>query len=142
MDADDDILIFTPADVDLARSPLRRSLDAETRVLGAFNPGMTRLPSGNLLLMVRIAEALAEPIAGDRIHAIRWTPAGYVRDAHPLSGVALNDPRQFEVPGGAYRALGLTSLSWLLPIELTSDGRRIVAVHYDHAIEPAASYQA
>ena len=141
MDAADDILIFTPDDVDLARSPLRRSLGAETRVLGAFNPGLARLPSGNLLLMVRVAEALAEPIVGDQVHAIRWTPAGYVRDAHPLAGVALSDPRQFEVGGGAYRALGLTSLSWLLPVELTPDGRAIVAVHYDRAIEPAAGFQ-
>ncbi|WP_447410747.1 glycoside hydrolase family 130 protein, partial [Clostridium perfringens] len=37
--------------------------------------------------------------------------------------------------------LGLTSLSWLLPVELDPTGQRIVAVHYDKAIEPAASYQ-
>jgi predicted GH43/DUF377 family glycosyl hydrolase len=37
--------------------------------------------------------------------------------------------------------LGLTSLSWLLPVELTPDGTRVVEVHYDRAIEPAASYQ-
>jgi len=29
-----------------------------TYVLGAFNPGFARLPNGNLLLMVRVAEAL------------------------------------------------------------------------------------
>jgi len=29
----------------------------------------------------------------------------------------------------------------LLPVELTPDGRQLVAVHYDRAIEPAASYQ-
>ncbi len=37
--------------------------------------------------------------------------------------------------------MGLTSLSWLLPVELTPDGRAIVAVHYDRAIEPRAAYQ-
>ena len=57
-----DALIFAPADVDLARSPLAGQVDAETYVLGAFNPGMTRLPNGNLLLMVRVAEALRTPI--------------------------------------------------------------------------------
>ena len=37
--------------------------------------------------------------------------------------------------------LGLTSLSWLLPVECNPDGTAVVAVHYDRAIEPAASYQ-
>ena len=50
-----DALVFTPDDVDLSRSPLAGKIDAETYVLGAFNPGMTRLPNGNLLLMVRVA---------------------------------------------------------------------------------------
>jgi beta-1,2-mannobiose phosphorylase / 1,2-beta-oligomannan phosphorylase len=137
----DDYLIFTPGDVDLARSPLRRSVDAETYVLGAFNPGLTRLPNGNLLLMVRVAEALKEPIAGDHVHAIRWTADGYVLDPHTLAGVAMTDPRQFDVGGSAYRMLALTSLSWLLPVELSADGREVLAVHYDRAIEPAADYQ-
>ncbi len=136
-----DRLIFRPSDVDLTRSPLRRSLAAETRVLGAFNPGLTRLPSGNLLLMVRVAEALAEPIVDGHVRAIRWTREGYVLDRHPLSSVAMSDPRQFSLLGGAHRVLGLTSLSWLLPVELTPDGDRVVAVHYELAIEPAASYQ-
>ncbi|WP_294393495.1 glycosidase [uncultured Sphingomonas sp.] len=136
-----DSLIFTPDDVDLARSPLRRSLSVPTYVLGAFNPGMTRLPNGNLLLMVRVAEALSEPVEDDHVRAIRWTPAGYVLDDHPLAGVNMSDPRQFDVGGGNYRMLALTSLSWLLPVEITPDGRGIVAIHYDKAIEPAAPYQ-
>ena len=137
----DDYLIFTPDHVDLARSPLRTSVGAETYVLGAFNPGMTRLPNGNLLLMVRVAEALKEPVEGDHVRAIRWTDRGCVLDRHTLAGVNMSDPRQFDVAGGAYRMLALTSLSWLLPVELTADGRAIVAVHYDKAIAPAAPYQ-
>jgi beta-1,2-mannobiose phosphorylase / 1,2-beta-oligomannan phosphorylase len=136
-----DHLVFRPDDVDLSRSPLRRSLDAPTHVLGAFNPGLTRLPSGNLLLMVRVAEALSEPVSGDQVRAIRWTPEGYVLDGHSLSAVTMTDPRQFSLHSGPHRLLGLTSLSWLLPVELSSDGRQIVAIHYDRAIEPAASYQ-
>jgi predicted GH43/DUF377 family glycosyl hydrolase len=136
-----DELVFRPRDVDLTRSPLRRTLDAPTHVLGAFNPGLARLPSGNLLLMVRIAEALTEPVSGNAVHAIRWTPEGYVLDAFPLGSVDMTDPRQFAVKKGPHRLLGLTSLSWLLPVELTPDGRQIVTVHYDRAIEPAASYQ-
>ena len=141
MGQDRDYLIFTPGDVDLTRSPLRRSLDVETYVLGAFNPGFTRLPNGNLLMMVRVAEALREPVVGDQVSAIRWTADGYVLDGHPLTAVAMTDPRQFDVPGSAYRQLALTSLSWLLPVELNADGRQVVAVHYDKAIEPAADYQ-
>ena len=137
----DDFLIFTPGDVDLARSPLRRSVSEETYVLGAFNPGFTRLPNGNLLLMVRVAEALKEPVAGEHVRAIRWTPDGYVLDRHPLTGVSMTDPRQFQLAGTAWKVLALTSLSWLLPVELDADGQRVIEIHYDKAIEPAASYQ-
>ncbi len=136
-----DALIFTPDDVDLSRSPLRRGIAEPTYVLGAFNPGFTRLPNGNLLLMVRIAEALAEPVRDGHVHAIRWTPAGYVLDAWPLTDVDMTDPRQFELKGRRHRILALTSLSWLLPVELDPSGERVVAVHYDAAIEPAATYQ-
>jgi len=141
MNQDRDYLIFSPGDVDLAHSPLRRSLDAETYVLGAFNPGLTRLPNGNLLMMVRVAEALKEPVQGDHVSALRWTANGYVLDPHPLTAVAMTDPRQFDVPGSAYRQLALTSLSWLLPVELDAEGRQILAAHYDKAIEPVADFQ-
>ena len=62
-DFETDRLVFGPDDVDLTRSPLAGQLGVETYVLGAFNPGLTRLPSGNLLIMVRVAEALREPEA-------------------------------------------------------------------------------
>jgi predicted GH43/DUF377 family glycosyl hydrolase len=137
----DDFLIFRPDDVDLARSPLRRGIAAPTYVLGAFNPGMTRLANGNLLLMVRVAEALRDPVDGDHVRAIRWTPDGYVLDRHALAAIDMADPRQFEMRGAAHRLLALTSLSWLLPVELDAAGRRVIAVHYDKAISPAATYQ-
>ena len=133
-----DELVFTPADVDLSRSPLAGRIDAETYVLGAFNPGMTRLPNGNLLLMVRVAEALRTPIHDGHIHAIRWADGDYVLDAWPLTLVDTADPRKFQMRGGGWRVLALTSLSWLLPVELDADGRSVVAVHYDRAIAPSA----
>ena len=43
-----DFLIFTPEDVDLSYSPLKNGLKEKTYVLGAFNPGLCRLPNGNL----------------------------------------------------------------------------------------------
>jgi predicted GH43/DUF377 family glycosyl hydrolase len=137
----DDVLIFSPDDVDLTRSPLRRGIAEPTYVLGAFNPGFTRLPGGNLLMMVRVAEALREPVAGDHVRSIRWTPQGYVLDPHPLSAVDPADPRRLTLIEAGRPQLALTSLSWLLPVELTPDGATIVAVHYDRAIEPAASFQ-
>ena len=136
-----DRLVFTPNDVDLSRSPLAGKIDAETYVLGAFNPGMTRLPNGNLLLMVRVAEALRHPIRDRHIHAVRWDDGGYVLDAWQLDFVDTADPRKFMMRGGGWRVMALTSLSWLLPVELSADGLSVVAVHYDRAIAPAASYQ-
>ena len=138
---DDDFLIVRPDDIDLSRSPLRRGIDAPTYVLGAFNPGLARVPNGNLLLMVRVAEALSDPVDGDCVRAIRWTPEAYVLDRHRLAGVDMADPRQFTLAASANRQLALTSLSWLLPVELTPDGRDIVAFHYDHIVEPAAGFQ-
>jgi len=136
-----DQIIFGPKDVDLAHSPLAGKIDAETYVLGAFNPGMTRLPNGNLLLMVRIAEALKTPIRDQHIHSIRWFDGGYTLDAWALDYVDTADPRKFMMRGGGWRVMALTSLSWLLPVELDPEGRKVVAVHYNRAIAPAASYQ-
>ena len=136
-----DALVFTPHDVDLARSPLAGRIDAETFILGAFNPGLTRLPSGNLLMMVRVAEALRHPIRDGHVHAIRWAADGYHLDPWPLQLVDTADPRKFMMRGGGWKVMALTSLSWLLPVELSPDGTRVEAVHYDRAIVPAADYQ-
>ncbi|MES2924005.1 MAG: glycosidase [Verrucomicrobiota bacterium] len=137
-----DQIIFGPSDVDLSRSPLRSGISEDTYTLGAFNPGLTRLPGGNLLLMVRVAEALREPIEGDRIRAIRWDPErGFVLDAYDLATVDATDPRKFRLRGHSSPVMALTSLSWLLPVELSGDGLSVLEVHYDRAIFPRASYQ-
>ena len=137
-----DRLVLTPDDIDLARSPLAGALDAETYVLGAFNPGMTRLPNGNLLLMVRVAEALRQPVFDDKVHAIRWdAERGYVLDGWPLELADTADPRKFLLHGHGWRIMALTSLSWLLPVELSPDGLRLVDIHYGKAIAPAGNWQ-
>jgi len=140
-----DHLVLGPRDIDLARSPLAGQFAAETYVLGAFNPGLTVLPSGNLLMMVRVAEALRQPVFDGKVHAIRWDggeAAGrFVLDGWPLELADTADPRKFMLHGGGWRIMALTSLSWLLPVELTPDGRRIVAMHYDRAIAPAGPWQ-
>jgi predicted GH43/DUF377 family glycosyl hydrolase len=138
----EDRLVLTPEDIDLARSPLAGKLGHETYVLGAFNPGMTRLPNGNLLLIVRVAEALRTPIFGDKVHAIRWDEThGYVLDGWPLELCDTADPRKFLLRGHGWKIMALTSLSWLLPVELTPDGLGRVAIHYDKAIAPAGNWQ-
>lgn len=137
-----DRLVFGPQDVDLARSPLAGQLGPETYVLGAFNPGMTRLTNGNLLLMVRVAEALRHPVSDGHVHAIRWDEArGYVLDAWPLELTDTADPRKFLLHGHGWKVMALTSLSWLLPVELSAEGLDVVAVHYDKAIAPAGNWQ-
>jgi predicted GH43/DUF377 family glycosyl hydrolase len=136
-----DRLLFAPDDVDLSRSPLAGHLGVETYVLGAFNPGLARLPNGNLLMMVRVAEALRTPIRDGRIHAIRWVEGRYILDVWPLDFVDTADPRKFLIRGAGWKTMALTSLSWLLPVELSPDGRERVAVHYDKAIQPQFSFQ-
>ena len=144
-----DQIIFDPRDVDLSKGPLAGHIDAETYCLGAFNPGLTRLPNGNLLMMVRIAEALRTPIVDQKIHSIRWVPSDgtaadagrYCLDPWPLEMVDTADPRKFMMRGGGWKVMALTSLSWLLPVELDAEGRSVVDVHYRDAIAPRASYQ-
>jgi len=137
-----DRLVFTPDNVDLTRSPLRSSVAAETYVLGAFNPGFTRLPNGDLLMMVRVAEALRAPIVGQDIHAIRWDADGdYHLDAHALASADTRDPRKFLLREHHHKVMALTSLSWLLPVQLSPDGLEVRQVHYEKAIAPARTYQ-
>ncbi|WP_185999023.1 glycosidase [Novosphingobium aerophilum] len=144
MKYDVDALVVLPDDIDRARSPLANHIEAETFVLGAFNPGLTRLPNGNLLLMVRVAEALRDPIADGHLHTIRWEASSggrFVTDAWPLELVDTSDPRAVRLRGGGWNVMVLTSLSWLLPVELTPDGMTPLAFHYDKAIAPINSLQ-
>ncbi len=136
-----DRLVFAPADVDLSRSPLAGQIQAETYVLGAFNPGLARLPNGNLLMMVRIAEALRQPIVDGKVRAIRWQGGRYHLDSWPIEGADTSDPRKFRLLAQRWTTLALTSLSWLLPVELSPDGLTIQAVHYDRALAPTADHQ-
>src|SRR3546814_19702168 len=73
-------------------------------------------------MMARIAEALRTPVRDGHVHAIRWADGRYVLDAWPLEQVDTADPRTFMVSGNQWKVLALTSLSWLLPVELSPDG--------------------
>jgi predicted GH43/DUF377 family glycosyl hydrolase len=103
---------------------------------------MTRLPNGNLVLMVRVAEALRQPIVDGHVHSIRWdADEGYVVDPWPLELADTADPRQFKLHGGGWKIHALTSLTWLLPVEMSPDGLEVVNVHYAKAIAPQGTYQ-
>ena len=140
-----DRLFFSPDDVDLTRSPLRASMQKagfETFTLGAFNPSLNRLGNGNLVAMVRVAEALKDPIRNDSAHTIRWmSGGGYGLDAYPISELDTSDPRKFQLKTQLYPTMGLTSLSWILPVELSPDGLEVLEVHYAKAIAPSTTYQ-
>ena len=137
MDFKTDKLIFTPADVDLTHSPVRKDIQDETYVLGAFNPALTRLPNGNLLIMVRIAEALKNPVFDGKIHSIRWSAQGYQLDGYPLDEVDTGDPRKFMIRGDVPApVMALTSIAWLLPVEISPDGLRVEHIHYDKIVAP------
>jgi predicted GH43/DUF377 family glycosyl hydrolase len=135
-----DHLIFTPDDVDLTYSPLGNGL--ETYVLGAFNPGLCRLPNGNLMMMVRVAEALSNPVGKDNVQCIRWDrEKGFVTDAWPLAEADMQDPRKFRIHAYGFEVYALTSLSWLLPVELNEDGSQVKTIHYDKIISPQFTSQ-
>jgi predicted GH43/DUF377 family glycosyl hydrolase len=136
-----DRLVVTPEMIDLSRSPLAGHTAAETYVLGAFNPAMTVLPNGNLLLLVRVAEALRQPIVDGKVHAIRWHEGTYVLDGWPLDLADTADPRKFMLHGGGWKIMALTSLSWLLPVEISPDGLEVRTIHYDKALAPEGSWQ-
>ncbi len=137
-----DHLIFKPDDVDLSQSPLRNGLTLPTFVLGAFNPGLCRLPNGNLLLMVRVAEALQNAVFDNKAHCIKWGKnKDYSTEGWNLDEVEMNDPRKFRIKAYDFPVYALTSLSWLLPVELNRDGSKVMNIHYDKAIAPQYSSQ-
>lgn len=137
-----DHLIFTPADVDLAFSPLRKGIKQTTYVLGAFNPGLCRLPNGNLLMMVRVAEALVSPVVDDKVYCIRWdSEKGFISEGWALTEVNMDDPRKFKIKDYRSPVYALTSISWLLPVELNPDGSAVTCVHYDKIISPVMTSQ-
>ena len=131
----------SPDDIDLSRSPLAGQLDAETYVLGAFNPGLTRLPNGNLLMMVRVAEALRKPIFDGHVHAIRWDSSGRLC-ARRLAARARRHRRSAQVHAARRRLEDHGADLAVLAAAGRADrptGSKVVAIHYDQAVAPQGS---
>jgi predicted GH43/DUF377 family glycosyl hydrolase len=137
-----DFLIFKPDDVDLSYSPMQKNLHQETYVLGAFNPGLCRLKNGNLMMMVRVAESLKFPVMGDKVRSIRWDKEkDYVIDEWALAQTDIRDPRKIKITAYGFPVFALTSLSWLLPVELNENGSSVECIHYDKIISPQSGSQ-
>lgn len=132
-----DEILFGPNDVEPEKLPIAKATGRETFVLGTFNPGLCRLPAGNLLMMVRVAEALKSPQVGDTVEVLRFDghTNSFTTDSHPAAEIDFSDPRKYR-----FKKLGqvyaLTSMSWLLPVELDAQGTEVVRVHYDKMILP------
>ncbi len=139
-----DKIVFTPGDIDLSKSPLRNGINKETFVLGTFNPALTRLPNGNLLMIVRVAEKLKNSIVDDdKLQVIRKPlNSQYKIEEFCLSEFHTSDPRKYLSKKYTHTKIyALTSFSWLLPVELSVNGLEIVKVHYNKIIQPEKSYQ-
>lgn len=140
----DDRIVFNPGDIRDDFRPLRQHTGRETFILGVFNPGVTRLADGTILCMVRVAEALREAVDGDWILTPRMDTGKqrFVIDRYPAESVDFSDPRHLEMnQENGTKAMRLTSISWLLPVELNPAGE-IVHVHYDRVLLPRFDYQA
>ena len=74
---------------------------------------------------------------------IRWTHENkYIIDKYPINEIDTSDPRKYKLQKFKHaKVYGLTSFSWLLPVELTADGLNIIKIHYDKIIEPSETYQ-
>jgi len=134
-----DKIIFSPNDIREEYKPLHKDIGQETEILGTFNPGMAKLPNGNLLLMIRVAEALKEWNMEEYILTPRFDTRlkKFVIDKYSKDNIMLRDPRLFiQKQQNNTFSLGLTSISWLLPVEITPDASKIIKVHYDHLIVP------
>jgi beta-1,2-mannobiose phosphorylase / 1,2-beta-oligomannan phosphorylase len=53
----------------------------------------------------------------------------------------MDDPRKFRINEYNFPVFALTSISWLLPVELNEDGSSIVHIHYDKSIAPTSTSQ-
>ena len=137
-----DKILFSPRDIDPKELPISQEIGLETYAFGTFNPGLCRLPNGNLLMMVRVAEALVEPRVGDQIQVIRFNShsKSFELNHYPVAELDFTDPRKYRFKNEK-NTYALTSLSWLLPVELDSEGMRLIEIHYDKKIMPEKAYQ-
>lgn len=139
-----DKIIFSPGDIDPDFRPVGKDTGKETFIVGTFNPGMTRLKNNNILLVIRVAEALKKPIGKGYVLTPRMDSKKkkFVLDKFPRKIIKFKDPREIDIiQENKSIAMRLTGISWLLPVELTPDGLEIIKIHYNKVMFPQTAYQ-
>ena len=139
-----DKIVFSPNDLNEDIKPLQEDIDNETEIIGTFNPGMTTLLNGNILLMIRVAEAIKNYELDDYILTPRFdaNKNKFIVDKYPSETIKIKDPRLFELQQeNKTTALRLTSISWLLPVEINPENLNIDKIHYDKKILPSRTIE-
>ena len=99
-----DKIVFSPESIKESFRPIGKRLKKETKILATFNPGAVKLANGNILLMVRVAEAIVNPIKGNKIGSIRWDEKkGYVIDYYKKKDTNLEDPRAIKINNSSFQ---------------------------------------
>ncbi len=62
-------------------------------------------------------------------------------DEWPVEQTDIRDPRKIKITAYGFPVYALTSLSWLLPVELNEDGSIVKHIHYDKIISPRFTSQ-
>ena len=140
----EDKIVFSPNDLNKDIRPLQEDIKDETEIIGTFNPGMTTLLNGNILLMIRVAEAIKNYELDDYILTPRFeaTKNKFIVDKYPIETIKIKDPRLFELQQeNRTTTLRLTSISWFLPIEINPENLSIVKIHYDKKILPSRTIE-
>ena len=58
----DNRIVFSPGDIDPDFRPFEKDTGKETFIQDTYNPGMTRLKNGNILLIIIVAGHLEKPV--------------------------------------------------------------------------------
>lgn len=137
-----DKIVFSPEDVSKSIRPLSRDLSRKTKIIGTFNPAISRLSNGNVIMVVRVSEGLTNWIFKNKVLSPRfdYIKKKFVIDSYDRKDVIIDkkEPRFFFVKQKKNaKALRLTFISWLLPVELASDGMKVIKIHYNKIILPA-----
>lgn len=136
-------LVLEPEDIDISECLISKQLGRQTYVMGVFNPGLTIRDDGTLVLMARVAIALEQQKTDKVWRSIRLVDGSYTIDEYPIRPELQppNEPRIFYVRQNNTLAIGLTSISFLLPVEIDPADLSIKNIHYDKAIYPSTNYQ-
>ncbi len=104
--------------------------DPRFRIMGVFNPGAARLPSGEVVLLIRVAQGVAKPIADGLLHSPRSVVGAdgrphYEVDRLPIAPGGELDHRKPLLTTGQRR---LAFISHLVLVRLAADGSTVTSI--------------